>query len=65
MKFSDIRDLGKTELLKKKNELQADLFQANMKNTMGQLSNPVQIRFIRRDLAKIETALVLTRMQGK
>lgn len=57
MKFADIKDLSRSELTKKRDGLRADLFQASMKNGLGQLSNPVQIRFLRRDLARIETAL--------
>lgn len=57
MKYTDIKGLSRQELLKKKASLREELFQAKMKNTMGQLSNPVQVRFIRRDVARIETAL--------
>jgi large subunit ribosomal protein L29 len=29
-----------------------------MKNSLGQLANPVQIRVVRKDIAKINTAIV-------
>ncbi len=57
MKYTDIKDLSRAELVKKRDGLRADMFQARMKNGLGQLSNPVQIRFLRRDLARVQTAL--------
>lgn len=57
MKFADMKNQSRLELTKKRDALKAEYFQAKMKNTLGQLSNPVQIRFIRRDLARVETAL--------
>jgi large subunit ribosomal protein L29 len=57
MKFADIKNQSRLELTKKRDAAKAEFFQAKMKNTLGQLSNPVQIRFLRRDLARYETAL--------
>ena len=58
MKFSDIENKSVTELIKQKNELSTKLFDLKMKNTLGQLASPHQIRNVRRDIAKINTALV-------
>ena len=58
MKFSDIENKSVTELIKQKNELWTKLFDLKMKNTLGQLASPHQIRNVRRDIAKINTALV-------
>lgn len=58
MKYTDIKSLSLAELKKKKDSLKGEIFTARMKNTMGQLSNPVQVRFMKRDIARIETALV-------
>jgi len=58
MKFSDIENKSLQDLIKQKNELTAQLFEMKMKNSLGQLSNPVQIRFVRKDIAKINTAIV-------
>jgi large subunit ribosomal protein L29 len=57
MKFSEISGQSATELRKKKSELVAQLFEARMKNSMGQLANPMSIRHARRDIAKVATAL--------
>ncbi|WP_347358356.1 50S ribosomal protein L29 [Bdellovibrio sp.] len=58
MKFVEIKDLSVAELKKKRTALSEELFQARIKNSIGQLSNPVQIRGLRRDIAKINTAIV-------
>ncbi len=58
MKYQDVKDLSVTELKKKKKALTQDIFEAKMKNSLGQLSNPLEIRGLRRDLARLNTALV-------
>lgn len=58
MKYEEIKDLSVVELKKKRADLTNELFQAKMKNSIGQLSNPLSIRTIRRSIAKINTAIV-------
>ena len=58
MKFTEIKDLSVTDLKKKRTVLSEELFQARIKNSIGQLSNPVEIRHLRRSIAKINTAIV-------
>lgn len=58
MKFNDIKDLSAIELKKKKAAVAEELFGAKMKNQLGQLSNPLEIRKLRKNLARIQTALV-------
>ncbi|MFN3697658.1 MAG: 50S ribosomal protein L29 [Pseudobdellovibrio sp.] len=58
MKYADIENKSLQDLIKQKNELTAQLFEMKMKNSLGQLSNPLQIRFVRKDIAKINTAIV-------
>lgn len=58
MKFVEIKDLSVAELKKKRAALSEELFQARIKNSIGQLSNPIQIRDLRRNIAKINTAIV-------
>lgn len=57
MKFKDISGLKADELRKKSKQLRADLFQLEVKNSLGQLGNPLEIRFLRRDIARVETAI--------
>ena len=58
MKYTEVKDLSAVELKKKKSALSEDLFSARMKNSLGQLGNPLEIRKIRRNLARVNTALV-------
>ncbi len=58
MKFVEIKDLSLQELKKKRTVLGEELFSARMKNSLGQLTNPVQIRQIRKNIARINTAIV-------
>lgn len=57
MKFAEIKDLTVEELRKKSVEMRNELFQLKMKNELGQVGNPLQIRFLRKDIAKVKTAL--------
>jgi large subunit ribosomal protein L29 len=57
MKFEDIKNLTTVEIHKKMREIKGQLFEAKMKNAMGQLTNPVSIRNMRKDVARLRTAL--------
>lgn len=57
MKFSDVRDLTVEELRKREKQMSEELFETTMKHSLGQVSNPLQIRALRRDIARIKTAV--------
>jgi large subunit ribosomal protein L29 len=57
MKSKEIKGYSVDELNKKLKELRADLFEARMKNELGQLGNPIDIRKVRRNVARVQTAL--------
>jgi large subunit ribosomal protein L29 len=59
MKFKDMKGLSVKELNRKLVELKKELFQAKMKNQLGQLGNPVSIRFLRKDIARCATAVTI------
>lgn len=58
MNFAEIENKSVSELIKQKNELSAKLFEMKMKNSLGQLATPHQVRNVRRDIARINTAIV-------
>jgi len=58
MKYQEIKELPVKELAKKKSDLAQQLFEAEMKNSLGQMANPLEIRAIRRNIARLNTALV-------
>ena len=57
MKAAELRDLGAEELGAKERELTDQLFRMRIQKSMGQLEVPEKIRLVRRDLARIKTAL--------
>lgn len=57
MKASKLRELNVDELEQKLNETMQKLFQLKFKNASGQLKNPLEIRLLRRDIARIKTIL--------
>ena len=56
--FKEIENKSAADLIKQKAELTTKLFDMNMKNSLGQLASPHQIRTTRRDIARINTAVV-------
>lgn len=57
MKFAEIKDLTVEELRRRTHQLQEELFELKMKHSLGQVNNPVEIRFKRRALARVLTAM--------
>jgi large subunit ribosomal protein L29 len=57
MKMTGLRDLTKEELLQKRHEIKEELFNLRMRKTFKELDNPLKLRTLRRDLARIETVL--------
>lgn len=57
MKFEEVKNLTTVEIHKKLRDLKGKLFEAKMKNAMGQMTNPTSIRGMRRDVARLRTAL--------
>jgi large subunit ribosomal protein L29 len=58
MKFADIENKNLKDLIKQKQDLVSQLFEMKMKNSLGQLTNPVQIRLVRKNIAQLNTAIV-------
>lgn len=58
MKFTDIENKNLKDLIKQKQDLVSELFEMKMKNSLGQLSNPIQIRMVRKNIAQLNTAIV-------
>ena len=54
---SDLRNLTVAELLVKQRQLREDLFNSRFRNAVQQLDNPLRLRSVRRDIARIETVL--------
>jgi len=57
MKARELRDLTDEELLQKEKDLKEELFNLKFRLTTSQLDNPMKIRQIKRDIARIKTIL--------
>ncbi|MBU0502126.1 MAG: 50S ribosomal protein L29 [bacterium] len=57
MKASELRELGIDELKKKEKELRSELLLARFAKTNQQLKNPLKVRSLRRNIAKVLTVL--------
>jgi large subunit ribosomal protein L29 len=55
MRAKEIRDLTQSELQQKESETAEELFRLRLRRSTGQLENPMLVRHLRRDLARIKT----------
>lgn len=55
MRAKEIRDLTTEEMHQKERELAEELFRLRLRKNTGQLDNPMRLRTLRRDLARLKT----------
>jgi large subunit ribosomal protein L29 len=56
MKYAELSDLTAEELRQKEAGLQEELFKLRLRQATAQVENPMRIRQLRRDIARIRTA---------
>ncbi|NLY11704.1 MAG: 50S ribosomal protein L29 [Firmicutes bacterium] len=57
MKASEIRALSNEELQKKLDDLKEELFNLRFQSVTGQLDNPMRIKEVRKDIARVKTIM--------
>ncbi|HOD67530.1 MAG TPA: 50S ribosomal protein L29 [candidate division Zixibacteria bacterium] len=57
LKVHSLREMTRDELVQKKNELLDEQFNLRMRRSLKALDNPLRLRQIRREIAKIQTVL--------
>ncbi|NIN01772.1 MAG: 50S ribosomal protein L29 [candidate division Zixibacteria bacterium] len=57
MKKEQMRELTRDELLQRKSEMEEELFNLRMQKASKELDNPLRLRVLRRDIARINTIL--------
>ena len=57
MKIAEFRDLGADELKQREKDLDDQLFRLRIQKSMGQLEAAQKVKSLRRDRARIKTAL--------
>lgn len=55
MKAKEFRELSPEELRQKEAELKEDLFKLRLRAAVSQLENPMRLRELRRDIARLRT----------
>jgi large subunit ribosomal protein L29 len=56
MKYAEMKDLTAEELRQKEAGLREELFKLRLRQATAQVENPMRIRKLRRDIARIRTA---------
>ncbi|MEI3542503.1 MAG: 50S ribosomal protein L29 [Acutalibacteraceae bacterium] len=57
MKASEMRNLSNAELQKRLKDLKAELFNLRFQLAINQLENPMRIKAVKKDIARINTIL--------
>ena len=57
MKASEIRELSNAELNEKLTALKAELFNMRFQHAINQLENPMRMKEVKKDIARIKTVL--------
>ena len=57
MKAKELRDLTYEELVKKESDLQEELFNLRFRLATGQLDNPMTIKAVKKDMARVKTVI--------
>lgn len=55
MNAKEIREMSETELQSRLDELKTELFNLRFQLATGQLDNPMQIKRVRKDIARVKT----------
>ena len=57
MKAAEIRELSSTELAEKLSDLKSELFNLRIQHAINQLENPMRIKAVKKDIARIKTVI--------
>ncbi|MBN1602516.1 MAG: 50S ribosomal protein L29 [Chitinispirillaceae bacterium] len=57
MKAKEIKEMSEEQIREKIGEWEEEIFNLRFQAKMGQLSNPLQLRYVRRDIARAKTVL--------
>jgi large subunit ribosomal protein L29 len=65
MKFKEISEMSTDELLTKKRDLRQESLHLRLQQQSGQLEQPSRPKLLRRDVARVETALARRQAEPK
>ena len=58
MKISEIKTLSINDLNSKLKDLKSELFNLRFQNAINQLENPMRIKAVKKDIARVQTVIV-------
>jgi large subunit ribosomal protein L29 len=64
MKASEVKQLSLKELQEKTSALEEELFNLRFQAKMGQLSNPLRMRMVKRDIARVKTIVTEKKLEA-
>ena len=64
MKAKDIRERSDDELRKTLGDLEEQLFKLRFQKSTGQIENPIKIREVRKDIARVMTVMTERQVEG-
>ncbi|NOY64682.1 MAG: 50S ribosomal protein L29 [Nitrospirae bacterium] len=64
MRPSELREMTIEELREKEKELRKELFNLRFQKATGEIQNPMRIRAVRKDIARILTIITEKERQG-
>ncbi len=64
MKMKELKDLTLVELQAKGRDLRQELFNLRLQQASSQLEKPARLHTLRRDIARVETAISLMRKKA-
>jgi large subunit ribosomal protein L29 len=65
MKAPEVRDMSVEELRGKELELRKELFNLRFQQATGEIENPLRIRTVRKDIARVLTVMNEKKTEGK
>jgi large subunit ribosomal protein L29 len=65
MNFKEISEMSTDELLTKKRDLRQESLHLRLQQQSGQLEQPSRLKLLRRDVARVETALARRQAEPK
>ena len=65
MKISEVRDMSVTDLNQKLTELKDELFNLRFQHAVNQLEDPMRLKVVKKDIARIKTVLREIELAGE
>lgn len=65
MEMKKIRSMSQSELTTEETRLKQELFNLRFQHVTGQLENPVKMREVKKDIARVKTVIKENELNGK